>query len=307
MQFRVVPLFLLLLTAICPSTPVVADDLLEALKTSANAGKFAAALESDPVLKAIFLDPSIKTVFAPSDQAMEAFTNNPPDIPRRRFRIRDTNPDDQAALSMSASDTQTDTNKERTVPGTVYSTSKSAKTPSKKANVVSNPSSSKKKKKNSKRGYLGPVPMLSALSPLSQSMSAYQAPQSAPYQSPPPPPESHIISYASPESISYPSHPAPPPPPPPESHISYPPHVETTSCTTPPPPPPPPYTPPPPPPVSTTIIPPPPVPTETLLPIQMFSGLGRSVNIIKQDVPFNGGFIHVIDGLVKPPERQKNG
>ncbi|KAI9762598.1 MAG: hypothetical protein M1840_001191 [Geoglossum simile] len=298
MQFAVTLLFLLFsLTSICPSSAVVAQSFLDAL-TSAGAAKFAAIVDGDPFLKGVFLDPTTRTIFAPSDQALDDFFNKTQDIPRRRFRIRATSPDDQAALSMSASDTQTDTNKQRNVPGTKFNTKKSANTPSKKAVVVSNPTSNKKK--SSKRDFPGPVPMLSGLSPI---VSVHQAPESVsvPHQpSPqPPPPESH------PETVSYPA----PPPPPPESHpisypphieshfISYPPHVETTPCppssTTPPPPPPP---------EVTTVAPPPPEPTETLLPIQVFSGLGRSVNIIKQDVPFDGGFIHVIDGVFTLPQ-----
>ncbi|KAI9786688.1 MAG: hypothetical protein M1839_006239 [Geoglossum umbratile] len=324
MQFTVVLLFFFLsLASICPSSTVVADSLLETLKTSAGAGKFAAAVEDDPVLKAIFLDPSIKTVFALSDQAMDNFMNNPPDIPRR-FRIRAPSPDDQSALSMSASSTQTDINKERTVPGSVFNTSKSANTPSKQAAVVSNPSNSETKLK---RGYWGPVP---APSFNNLSISVYNPPESIGASHPPlySPSKSHTISYASPESSSYAA-----PPPPKSLSILYPPNVETTtSCFTPslpenisypaplPPSPPkspstlnaetttspfassplspPPYTPP----ASTVITPLPPAPTETLLPIQIFSGLGRSVNIIRQDIPFDGGLIHIIDGIFTLPQ-----
>lgn len=45
--------------------------LLDALKTNANAATFARTIEENPNLRAVFLSPTTRTVFAPSDDALE--------------------------------------------------------------------------------------------------------------------------------------------------------------------------------------------------------------------------------------------
>ncbi|KAK2809081.1 hypothetical protein FQN50_004134 [Emmonsiellopsis sp. PD_5] len=52
---------------------ISAQDLLTALRTVANATAFADLIESTPELSTILLSPNIRTVFAPSNAAVEAF------------------------------------------------------------------------------------------------------------------------------------------------------------------------------------------------------------------------------------------
>lgn len=50
--------------------------LFDALREHANASRFAQAIESDPALAALFLSPTTRTVFAPSDEALEKLSTN---------------------------------------------------------------------------------------------------------------------------------------------------------------------------------------------------------------------------------------
>ncbi|PGH26539.1 hypothetical protein AJ80_01853 [Polytolypa hystricis UAMH7299] len=77
-------LFILCLSVLIPFSGAVG--LLEALRTSANAPRYADLIESDPALSAIFLDGKTGTVFAPDDAAVEAYLEDA----ARQLRPRQT-------------------------------------------------------------------------------------------------------------------------------------------------------------------------------------------------------------------------
>jgi hypothetical protein len=121
-----------LLTIISTSTAQTLPSLLTALNASGSS-KFAALIASDPAMSAIYLSDQVQTVFAPTDDAFDNFS----DINAARNKKRQVSGNQQQIL-FQASDTQSDIAGLRTPPGKPVKTlDKTGKLKGHKQSVVS--------------------------------------------------------------------------------------------------------------------------------------------------------------------------
>jgi hypothetical protein len=251
------------LTAILSASAQTLPSLLDALRAS-GASMFADQIDADPTIAAVYLSDQVQTVFAPIDNAyVSNFT--------RLAKRQSLTPTQQQALLLQCTQGQATLQSMRTLPGgsNIVTQDHTAKLKGKAQSVVSDPrpKNATKPTKPTKRGLTRPL-----------YSSTWTASTSHPptWNSSEPYP---LKTWTASESY------------PPTWNASAPhPPIWNTSEPHPPktwPYPSKPYTPRPPPPPTATPSPP------SL--VEIFSGLGNSVNVIRADIPYAGGYIQITD------------
>jgi hypothetical protein len=305
------------LIAVLSASAQSLPSLLDALRAS-GASKFADQIEVDPTIAALYLSDQVQTVFAPRDDTWSgSFAST-----RKRQSLT---PEQQQALLLQCTQGQATLQSMRTLPGgsQIVTQDSSPKLKGKKQSLVSDArhKNNTKTTKATKRGFTRPlypptwaasepsvnitrpffVPTWTAGEPSSVKITrplypptwtnsapssvsithSFYPPQwtaSAPYY---PPKETASTPYYPPkETASAPYFPHTWP-----TSAPYYPHTWPTSApyyphtwTT-----------------STPYYPPAPTPSPTPL-VQIYSGLGNSVNVIQADIPYAGGHIQITDG-----------
>lgn len=269
--------FVVSLTAILSASAQTLPSLLDALRAS-GASMFADQIDADPTIAAVYLSDQVQTVFAPID---DAYAYNFTRLGKRQSLT----PAQQQALLLQCTQGQATLQSMRTLPGgsNIVTQDHTAKLKGKAQSVVSDPrpKNATKPTKPTKRGLTRPLypPTWTASAPHPPTWNS-----SEPYP---------LKSWTPSESY------------PPTWNASAP-HPPTWTASAPHPPiwnasaPYPPKTWPPSEPYPSKTWPPSPPspPTATPSPpslVEIFSGLGNSVNVIRADIPYAGGYIQITD------------
>jgi hypothetical protein len=272
--------FVVSLTAALSVSAQTLPSLLDALRAS-GASKFADQITVDPTIAALYLSDQVQTVFAPKDNAYG-------DNWARLGKRQSLTPAQQQALLLQCTQGQVTLQSMRTLPGgsQIVTQDNSTKLKGKKQSVVSDArpkNTTKTAKRDTTHSFYPPAWTASEASFVSISRSYYPSTWSAS--------EPSLVSishplYPSTWSASAPSesisHPFYPPKWTPSAHswanITRPYYPPTWTTTTP-----------------TPYYSPTPTPSPPSL-VQIYSGLGNSVNVIQADIPYAGGHIQLTDG-----------
>ena len=265
--------FVISLTAVLSASAQTLPSLLDALR-AAGASQFADQIQVNSTIAALYLSDQVQTVFAPKDSA---WGSNSTGLGKRQSLT----PAQQQALLLQCTQGQASLQSMRTLPGgsQIVTQDSSAKLKGKKQSVISD-ARKKNTTKTTKRDISRPF----YLPAWTASTSSY--------------PSTWTASESSLVSISHPFYQSTWTASTPSVNISRPfyqstwtsnaPwHSQTWASSAP-------WYPP----TWTSSVPwysPTPSPSPTPL-VQIYSGLGNSVNVIQADIPYNGGHIQITDG-----------
>ena len=257
--------FVISLTAVLSASAQTLPSLLDALRAS-GASMFADQIEVDPTIAALYLSDQVQTVFAPTDNA---YSYNFHDLGKRQSLT----PAQQQALLLQCTQGQATLQSMRTLPGgsQIVTQDKSAKLKGKKQSVISDArkTNTTKAKRDFTHSFYPPSG--------TANVSSVNIPYS-PYTS------AWTASVPSSVNITHSLYPSTWTAGAPSVSFTRPFYRPTWTSSAP-------YL------VNVThpYYPPTPTPSPPSL-VQIFSGLGNSVNVIQADIPYAGGHIQLLDG-----------